>query len=326
MQTRRLGTSDMEITRVGFGAWAIGGGDYAFGWGPQDDRESIEAIACAVDAGVNWIDTAPVYGLGRSEKVVGQALKQLGPSRRPYVFTKCSLVWKEGERQVTQSHEAASIRKEVDASLRRLGVDVIDLVQVHWPKVQWITGPGTIEEAWGALVDLTKQGKIRHIGASNFSAADLEAVSAIAPVTSLQPPYSLLRRNIETEILPYCQSRDIGVIVYSPMQSGLLAGSMTKERVAKFPADDFRHATPEFQEPRLSKNLAFAALLGRIGARHGGPAGQVAVAWALRHPAVTAAIVGFRRPSQVLGLVGAADLLLSDEEVREIEAAIPSKA
>jgi aryl-alcohol dehydrogenase-like predicted oxidoreductase len=325
MQTRRLGNSDMEITRVGFGAWAIGGGDYAFGWGAQDDQESLDAIERAVDAGINWIDTAPVYGLGRSEEVVGRALKRFGPSRRPYVFTKCSFVWQDGERQVTQSHEAASIRNEVEASLRRLGVDVIDMVQIHWPKVQWITGPGTIEEAWAALAGLKRQGKVRYIGVSNFSVADLDAVSAIAPVTSLQPPYSLLRRNIEAEVLPYCQTHGIGVIVYSPMQSGLLSGGMTKARVQRFPADDFRHNTPEFQEPRLSRNLAFAEFLDRVGARHGRAAGQVAVAWTLRHPAATAAIVGFRRPSQVDALVGAADFVLTDEEAREIEAAVPAK-
>ena len=324
MQTKRLGHSDMDLTRVGFGAWAVGGGEYAFGWGPQDDKDSIDAIVRAVDLGVNWIDTAPVYGLGRSEEVVGQALRQLGSGRRPYVFTKCSLVWDEPERKVGQSHEAASIRAEVEASLRRLCVDAIDLVQIHWPKVQWITGPGTIEEAWSALADLKQQGKIRYIGVSNFSVADLECVGRIAPVTSLQPPYSLLRRKIEAEILPYCQSHDIGVLVYSPMQSGLLTGKMTKERVAQFPADDFRKSTGEFQEPRLSKNLAFADLLGQVGSRHGRSAGEAAVAWTLRHPAVTAAIVGFRRPSQVEGLVGAADFVLTDDEAREIEAAIPA--
>ncbi|MGE5359039.1 MAG: aldo/keto reductase [Bacteroidales bacterium] len=322
MQTRRLGNSDMEITRIGFGAWAIGGGEYAFGWGAQDDQESIDAIVRAVDRGVNWIDTAPVYGLGRSEEVVGRAVKQLGPSRRPFVFTKCSLVWDERTRAVTQSHEAASIRLEVEASLKRLAIDVLDLVQIHWPKVQWISGPGTIEEAWTALADLRQQGKIRYIGVSNFTVEDLEKVSAVAPVTSLQPQYSLLRRGIEAEVLPYCQAHNIGVIVYSPMQSGLLTGSMTRERVAKMPADDFRRGSAEFQEPRLSKNLAFANVLGDVGARHGRPAGQVAVAWALRHPAVTAAIVGFRRPAQVDGLVGAADLALTDQEAQEVEAAI----
>jgi aryl-alcohol dehydrogenase-like predicted oxidoreductase len=314
----------MDITRVGFGAWAIGGGEYAFGWGPQDDRESIEAIERAVDVGVNWIDTAPVYGLGRSEEVVGEALRRLGSSRRPYVFTKCSLVWNDADRKVAQSHEADSIRREVDASLRRLGIEAIDLVQVHWPKVQWITGPGTIDEAWSALADLRQQGKIRYIGVSNFSVQDMEAVSRIAPVTSLQPPYSLLRRRIEADVLPYCQSHGIGVIVYSPMQSGLLSGRMTKERVAELPADDFRKNTAEFQEPRLSKNLAFAERLGSIGARHGRSAGEVAIAWTLRHPAVTAAIVGFRRASQVDGLVSAGDFELTDAEVREVEEGIPT--
>jgi len=275
-----------------------------------------------VDLGINWVDTAPVYGLGHSEVVVARALKNLG-SRRPLVFTKCSLVWTEGSQAVQHNLQAASIRGEVEGSLRRLGVETIDLMQVHWPRFFDAPTAGSIEEGWGELAALKQAGKIRHIGVSNFKVGDMDRAAANAPVESLQPPYSLLRRAIEAETLPYCLVHDIGVIVYSPMQAGMLSGKMTAERVAALPQDDWRRRTPEFQEPRLSKNLAFVEVLRRVGARHGASPGEVAVAWVLRNPAVTAAIVGFRRPQQVEEMVGAAELQLTDADAREIEDAIP---
>lgn len=324
METRPLGRTDLRITPVGFGAWAIGGGDYAFGWGPQDDQESIAAVERAVERGINWIDTAAVYGLGHSEEVIGQALKRLGPSRRPYVFTKCSLTWQEGSREITHSLDAASIKLEADNSLRRLGVDAIDLYQIHWPGFPPGVSSPHVEEAWSALVELQDAGKVRHIGVSNFGVAELQRIEKIAPVASLQPPYSLLRRRIETEILPYCHAHQIGVIVYSPMQAGLLTGKMTRERVAALPADDWRRGNVEFQEPRFSQNLRLVETLRAVGKRHGRQPGEVAIAWVLRHPAVTGAIVGFRKPNQVVEVAGAADLALTDTEVAEIEAAIPA--
>ena len=322
MQTRKLGRTGLEISRIGLGAWAIGGGDYVFGWGPQDDRESIAAIERAVDLGINWVDTAPVYGLGRSEEVVGRAIAGLG-SRRPLVFTKCSLVWTGSEREARHNLEAASIRREVDASLRRLGVDAIDLMQIHWPRFMNTSSPGSIEEAWTELAALKQAGKLRHIGVSNFRPADMERAAAIAPVEVLQPPYSMLRRGVEAETLPYCPSHGIGVIVYSPMSAGLLSGRMTRERAAALPDDDWRKGNLEFQEPKLSANLGLVEVLRGVGAAYGRSPGEVAVAWVLRHPAVTAAIVGFRRPQQVKEMVGAADLELSGEDVRTIEAALP---
>ncbi len=318
MKTRVLGRTGLDITTIGVGAWAIGGPGYAFGWGPQNDDESVAAIERAVDLGINWVDTAPVYGLGHSEQVVARALRNLG-SRRPLVFTKCSLVWPEGRQDVQHNLEAASIRREVEQSLRRLGVDTIDLMQIHWPRFFDAATAGSIEEAWGELAALRQAGKIRHIGVSNFKAEDMERASKIAPVESLQPPFSLLRRAIEAETLPYCLAHNIGVIVYSPMQAGMLSGKMTAERVASLPEDDWRRRTPEFQEPRLSKNLAFVEVLRGVGARHAASPGAVAVAWTLRNPAVTAAIVGFRRPQQVEEMVGAAELQLTDADVRDIE-------
>jgi aryl-alcohol dehydrogenase-like predicted oxidoreductase len=320
MKTRAFGQTGLEISTIGVGAWAIGGGGYAFGWGPQDDGESVAAIERAVDLGINWVDTAPVYGLGHSEEVVGRALKNLGP-RRPLVFTKCSLVWADGSREVAHNLEAASVRREVENSLRRLGVDAIDLVQVHWPRFFDSPTAGSIEEGWGELAALKQAGKIRHIGVSNFKVGDMELASKIAPVESLQPPYSLLRRAIEAETLPYCLAHNVGVIVYSPMQAGLLSGKMSAERIAALADDDWRKRTPEFKEPRLSKNLAFVEVLRRVGARHGASPGRVAVAWVLRNPAVTAAIVGFRRQQQVEEMAGAAELQLTDADVHEIERA-----
>lgn len=323
MHTRRLGATGLHISPIGVGTWAIGGGDYAFGWGSQDDTESIGAIERAVALGVNWIDTAPVYGLGRSEEVIGRALKRMGTASRPYVFTKCSLVWEEGRREVGHSLAPESIRREADASLRRLGVDTIDLYQIHWPGFPPGASSNAVEDAWSTLVDLRTAGKVRHIGASNFSVADLERAGKLAPVESLQPPYSLLRRRIEADVLPCCLARSIGVIVYSPMQAGLLSGKMTRERAASLPADDWRRQNPEFREPRLTANLRLVDTLRAVGARHGRGPGEVAVAWTLRHPAVSGAIVGVRRAQQVEEIVGAASLHLTDAEAAEIEASVP---
>ena len=301
----------MHITPMGIGAWAMGGGGWAFAWGPQDDDDSVAAIHAALDAGINWIDTAAVYGLGHSEEVVARALK--GRSRKPLVFTKCERVWNE-RRKIGKSLKADSIRREVEASLRRLQLDAIDLYQIHWPEPE-----EDIEEGWTAMAQLQREGKVRWIGVSNFNADHLRRAQAIAPITSLQPPYSILSREIEEAILPYTQANGIGVIVYSPMKSGLLSGAMTRERIAAMPADDFRRRTPHFQEPRLTRNLELAELLRAIGQRHGRTPGEVAIAWTLHNPAVTAAIVGMRSAKQVEGVIGAAEFRLSAEEVAEIE-------
>ncbi len=312
MDTRPLGHSDLHITPIGFGAWAIGGGNWAFGWGTQDDRDSIAAIHEALDLGINWIDTAAVYGLGHSEEVVAQALQ--GMSRRPYVFTKCARIWDEN-RQIGKCLKAASIRAECEASLRRLKVDVIDLYQIHWPEP-----PEDIEEGWQTLVKLQQAGKVRWIGVSNFSAEQMAQIARWGPITSLQPPYSIIRRDIEERILPYCLANHIGVIAYSPMASGLLTGAMTRERIAALPPDDWRkEKNPHFQEPLLSRNLKLVELLRQIGSRHGRTPGEVAVAWVLRHPAVTGAIVGARRPGQLRQLIGAATWRLTDTELQEID-------
>jgi len=323
VQTRRLGTTDLHITPIGFGAWAVGGPDYAFGWGPQDDADSVAAIHRAVDCGINWIDTAAIYGLGRSERVVARALTSVGSSRRPYVFTKCSLVWDE-QRTISHSLTAASLRKEVDDSLRRLETDVIDLYQIHWSKMFGYDGPAPdVEEGWRALAELQKAGKLRHIGVSNFDVSELERIRPIAQIASLQPHYSMLRRGIEQDILPYCQAHQMGVIVYSPMAAGILTGAMTRERAASLPANDWRSRNPELQEPKLTGNLALVEVLRTIGARHGASPGAVAVAWTLRDPAVTGAIVGFRNAGQVDGIVAAGTLRLLQEEIAEIEAHLP---
>lgn len=311
MEKRQLGNSDMYITTVGFGAWAIGGDGWAFGWGPQDDTDSINAIHRALDLGINWIDTAAVYGTGHSEEVVAQALK--GVSNRPYVFTKCSRLWDEN-RVPYGSLKRATILKECEDSLRRLQTDVIDLYQIHWPNP-----PEDIEEGWSALADLQRQGKVRYIGVSNFNVEQMKRAQAIAPITSLQPPYSMIRRDIEAEILPYCKANNIGVIVYSPMQSGLLTGAFTRERVANLPDSDWRKRNPQYQEPLLSRNLALADLLKEIGNRHGVSAGAVAIAWTLKHPAVTAAIVGARRADQVDGIIDGGNIQLGDSDLAEIE-------
>ena len=313
MRTVKFGKTGMEITPIGFGAWAIGGGGWAAAWGPQDDDEAVGAIRRAVELGVNWVDTAAVYGLGHSEELVAQALKSVPDSERPYVFTKCSLVW-DGEGDISNVLEKDSVKRECEESLRRLQTDVIDLYQIHWPRPDEY-----IEEGWEALVELKDEGKVRHIGVSNFDVSQMERIGEIAPVETLQPPYNMLNRGVEEEILPYCKENDIGVIVYSPMRSGLLTGKMTPERVANLPSDDWRRNAQDFQEPRLSRNLELVELLEEIGADHGFSPGEVAIAWTLRHPAVTAAIVGGRRPDQVDGIIGAAELRLSEDELDRIE-------
>jgi aryl-alcohol dehydrogenase-like predicted oxidoreductase len=316
METRKLGNSDIKITPVGYGAWAIGGSGWEFAWGPQDDADSIAAIHRALELGVNWIDTAAVYGMGHSEEVVACALKEWrGP--RPYVFTKCVLRWDE-KGKISQVFSADSIRRECEDSLRRLQVDTIDLYQIHWPPDD--NGPA-LEEAWQTLAALKKQGKVRWIGVSNFDVEQLKRAGKIAPVTSLQPPYSLIRRKIEAQILPFSEKQGIGVIVYVPMASGLLTGAMTRERAAALPPDDFRSRNPEFREPRLTKNLELIERLRQVGARHGRLPGEVAIAWTLRHSAVTGAIVGARNAKQAEGVMRAAELQLSPEEIAEIEGA-----
>ena len=310
METRLLGNSDLQITPLGVGAWAMGGSGWAFAWGPQDDADSIAAIHAALDRGVNWIATAAVYGLGHSENVVGRALK--GRSRRPYVFTKCGLVWNDN-REISRTLKGESIRRECEDSLRRLAVDVIDLYQIHWPDPD-----PEVEEGWSTLAQLKKEGKIRWIGVSNFNTSQLARAQAIAPITSLQPPYSILAPDIEADTLPYCGRHNIGVIVYSPMKSGMLTGAMTRERIAAMPDDDFRKRTPNFKEPLLTRNLALVERLRDIGNRHGRSPGEVALAWALRRPEVTGAIVGVRSAKQVEGVIGAAGFRLSHPEISEI--------
>ncbi|MBZ4419072.1 aldo/keto reductase [Myxococcus sp. RHSTA-1-4] len=312
MEKRRLGDSDLHITALGFGAWAIGGGGWRFAWGPQEDPKSIEAIHRALDSGINWIDTAAAYGLGHSEEVVARALE--GRSRRPYIFTKCGMVW-DTKGDIHRVLDGDSIRRECEASLRRLKVDAIDLYQIHWP-VESLT---EIEEGWTAMAELRRQGKVRWIGVSNFNTDQLERIQRIAPVTSLQPPYSLIHRDIETNILPYCSRNGIGVITYSPMASGLLSGAMTRERVAAFPQDDWRRHSQDFQEPQLSRNLELVDRMRVIGGRHGRSPAEVAIAWTLRTPVVTGAIVGARSAAQVEGFIAAGDFRLTADEVKEIE-------
>ncbi|GGG95156.1 aldo/keto reductase [Silvibacterium dinghuense] len=308
---RRLGNSDMDLTPIGYGAWAIGGGNWEFAWGAQDDDESVRTIERALDLGLNWIDTAAIYGLGHSEEVVAKALRQ--NPHKPFVFTKCSMRWHE-DRSIYRSLKAKSLEEEIENSLRRLGVDTIDLYQIHWPNPD-----EEIEEGWETLARFQQQGKVRYLGVSNFSVAQMKRAQKIAPITSLQPPYSLLRRDIEAEILPFCRENNIGVINYSPMVSGLLTGKMTAERIAQMPADDWRRKSPNFNEPKLSRNLKLVEILREIGKTHGVEAGVVAIAWTLRNPAITAAIVGARRPDQVDGVLPAATFRLSEEEASRLE-------
>lgn len=314
MQTRNLGKSDLHITSVGYGAWAVGGSGWQFAWGSQDDNDSIAAIHRALELGVNWIDTAAVYGLGHSEEVVARALKSwTGP--RPYIFTKCGLRW-DAQGNVQKLLSAESIRREVEDSLRRLSIDVIDLYQIHWPPDP---DSPALEEGWSTMADLKREGKVRWIGVSNFNVQQLRRAKAIAPVISLQPPYSLVHREIEDEILPYCLREGIGVIVYSPMASGLLTGAMTRDRAAKLPKDDWRRTNPDFTEPNLSRNLELVERLREIAKRHNRSIGEVAIAWTLHNPAVTGAIVGARNAHQAEGVMRAGDLRLNDKEVNEIE-------
>jgi aryl-alcohol dehydrogenase-like predicted oxidoreductase len=311
VRTVTFGRTGLEITRVGFGAWAVGGGNWEFGWGEQDDEESIAAIHRALELGVNWIDTAAQYGLGHSEEIVRRAVEGVDPL--PLIFTKGGQP--EGpNRSSYQSLKRDSLRRECEGSLERLSVDAVDLYQIHWP-----VPDEEVEEGWAALAELKEEGLVRHIGASNFSVEQLERAEAIAPVESLQPPYSLLDREIEEEILPYCRERAIGVIVYSPMASGLLTGTMTRERIDGLPQDDWRRRSARFQEPELSRSLEVVERVKAVAERHGVSPGAVAVAWTLRHPAVHGAIAGFRRPDQVDPIVVAADLELSDEDVAKLE-------
>jgi aryl-alcohol dehydrogenase-like predicted oxidoreductase len=308
---RKLGNSDLEISRLGVGAWAMGGAGWQFSWGNQDDQDSIGAIRAALDAGMNWIDTAAVYGLGHSEEIVGKALREV--SKKPYVFTKCERRWDE-KGKIFPSLRADSIRKECEDSLRRLKVDVIDLYQIHWPDPE-----ADIEEGWTEMANLKTEGKVRWIGLSNFNVEQMRRAQNIAPITSLQPPYSLLARKAEAEILPFARANSIGVIVYSPMRAGLLTGKMTKQRANNLPADDWRSRDKDFQEPQLSRNLELVEVLREIGSRHGRSPAEVALAWTLHNPAVTGAIVGLRRADQVHGVAWALSFRLSDQEVDEIE-------
>jgi aryl-alcohol dehydrogenase-like predicted oxidoreductase len=313
LKTAQLGATGLEITRVGLGAWAIGGGGYDWGWGTQEDDDSVAAIHHAVELGVNWIDTAAQYGFGHSEEVVGRALCELDPAKRPYVFTKAGQP--EGPNRTTlQSLRRDSLRRELEGSLQRLGLDAIDLYQIHWP-----IPDEEIEEGWTAFAKFKEEGLVRHIGVSNFDVAQLRRAQAIAPVETLQPPYSLVDREAEKEILPFAEREGIGVIVYSPMGSGLLTGAMTRERIASLPENDWRKHDRRFQEPQLSEKLALVKRLEAVAQRRGVAPGAVAVAWTLRNPAVDGAIVGFRRPDQVDPIVDAANLELGDDETALIE-------
>jgi len=315
MKTTQLGRTGLEVTRLGFGSWAIGGGNWEFGWGPQDDDESIAAIHHALELGINWIDTAAAYGFGRSEQIVGRALQ--GVAQRPYVFTKCSLL--EGpDRTVTHSLRRDSILREAEGSLRRLGVDAIDLYQIHWPNPE-----AEIEEGWAALAELKQQGLVRHIGVSNFDVDQLRLIAQIAPIETLQPQYSLVEREIERAVLPFAQRERIGVIVYSPMGSGMLSGGMTRERVERLPEDDWRKHDTRFNEPQLSRNLALVARLTAVAERYDTTPGAIAVAWALCNPAVDGAIVGFRRPDQIDPILTGGNLELTNGDIAEIEGSTP---
>jgi aryl-alcohol dehydrogenase-like predicted oxidoreductase len=315
MEKHRLGNSDMMITRIGLGAWAIGG-SWRWGWGHQDDGDSVAAIRKAVDLGVNWVDTAAVYGLGHGEEVVGRAVREMPFGDRPYIFTKCGLCWNDENNEAREAYsclKASSVRKEAENSLRRLGVDVIDLYQIHWPNPN-----GDIEEAWAEMAKLKEEGKVRWIGVSNHTVKQMERLAKIAPITSLQPPYNFINRAVEENILPYCQKNGIGVIVYSPMASGLLTGKMTPERVASLPDDDWRKQDYNYTEPQLSRNLKIVESMKLLADKKGVPAAHIPIAWTLRHPAVTAAIVGMRNPSQVEEVAGAGELILNDDDAASI--------
>jgi aryl-alcohol dehydrogenase-like predicted oxidoreductase len=320
LPSRPLGRSGLQITTVGFGAWAIGGGGWRFGWGPQDDTESLDAMRHALDLGVNWIDTAAVYGLGHSEELVARLLREIPSSERPYVFTKCGLVWDDADRMLEPARilRPESIRRECEASLRRLGVDRIDLYQFHWPDE---TGT-PVEDSWAAMVDLVEEGKVRAIGVSNFGVDLLARCEASRHVDSLQPPFSLINRAAADREIPWCAAHETGVIGYSPMQSGLLTDTFTADRMQALAADDWRRGAPDFQQPRLRRNLLLRDALRPIARRHATTVSSIAVAWTLAWPGVTGAIVGARTPEQVDGWVGAASIALSAEDLDEIDAAI----
>jgi aryl-alcohol dehydrogenase-like predicted oxidoreductase len=312
MKTRKLGWTDLNLTTIGLGTWAIGGGDWTWGWGPQDDEESVAAIILASEKGINWIDTAPAYGLGHSEEIVGKALKKL--PRRPIVATKCGIEW-DNNRKSTHELKGESIRREVEASLKRLGVDVIDLYQIHWPEPD-----SELEPAWQQIANMVKEGKVRYAGVCNCSIEQLKRIQPIHPVASLQPPYSIIERGAEDSgLLDYCREHNIGVVAYSPMQKGLLTGKFNKQRVQELPAEDHRRNDPNFQEPRLTANLDLVKKLTILAKRHGKTPAQMAIAWVLRRPELTAAIVGARRPSQVEETVLAGDLELSPEDINAID-------
>ena len=311
MRKARLGAAGPEITRIGLGTWALGGAEWRYAWGPQDDADSIAAIRRAMDLGISWIDTAAVYGHGHSEEVVGRAIE--GRRDEVLVVTKCGRIPRH-DGTIEGCLHADSLRRELEASLRRLRTDRIDLWQMHWP----MPDEG-IEEGWAEIAKAVREGKVRWAGVSNFDTAQLKRVQAIHPVTSLQPPYSMLRREVEVELLPYCAANGIGVIVYSPLQAGLLTGAFTRERAAALPGNDWRRDNPRFKEPELSANLALVEELRAIAARRGCSVGELAIAWVLRRPGVTGAIVGARRPDQIEGTVGAADLRLTGDELSEIE-------
>lgn len=311
MQTNRLGWTDLELTTIGLGTWAVGGGGWSFAWGPQDDEESISTIHRAIELGINWIDTAPVYGLSHAEEVVGKALK--GLKEKPIIATKCGRVWDE-DGNISGCLKKDSIHSEVEESLGRLGIDVIDLYQIHWS-----IPDKDIEEAWGAIADLIREGKVRYGGVSNFSVEQLKRIHPIHPVASIQPPYSILVRGIEHELLSFCEENNIGVIAYSPMQKGLLTGTFTSERMQNLPEDDHRRRDPMFQEPELSNNLAFVEKLCSIAEKKGKTVAQLAISWVLRRPEVTAAIVGARHPFQIEETVVAGELMLSKEDIVAID-------
>ncbi len=324
MQHKKLGNADFTISPIGLGTWAIAGAGWEFGWGAQDDEESLAALEYAVERGVNWIDTAAVYGLGHAEEIVGRLLRRVPASRRPLVFTKGSLVWDPTSRQISHSLAPDSLAREIDESLRRLQTEAIDLYQIHWPAFP-ADGPDEgIEAAISVLEKARQQGKIRAIGVSNFNVAQLRRAQTVTEIAALQPPYSALMREVESDILPFCQQTGIGVIAYSTLQSGLLSGAMTRERIARLPDDDWRKTrSPDFREPRLTRNLALVETFRRIGERHGLTAAAVAIAWVLRQPAISGAIVGARRPLQVDGLLGAAEFTLSEDELAEIAPFLP---
>jgi aryl-alcohol dehydrogenase-like predicted oxidoreductase len=326
MTERTLGQTDLRITPIGIGAWAIGGGQWEFAWGHQDDDQSIAAIHAGLDKGINWIDTAAVYGLGHSETVVGRAVS--GLAQRPYVFTKCSLVWdKSGN--IAHNLQHTSIRRECESSLKRLNIDTIDLYQIHWPAWKGnaeSASPGSVEEAVGALAKLKSEGKIRHIGASNFDAQQMRRALAVAPIASVQPQYSLLATEAGASILPFALEHNIGVIVYSPMASGLLSGAMTRERIAALPDDDWRKHSPNFEEPLLSRNLRLVERLRAVGQRHNATPGEVAIAWTLLDAAVTGAIIGVRSAQQARGIAGAANVHLTPDDINEIEQGLTRQA